>query len=47
MEKYINDFLSGDSRSWTLKHYAIYLTITIMLAISHGFIFGLIRAFIF
>lgn len=46
MNKYIIDFLSGDSRKWSIKHYAIYITITITIAFMHGLTFNLFIRFL-
>lgn len=36
IEKYTKDFFKGDSRKWTLKHWVIYTTITVSLAVYHA-----------
>ena len=46
MNKLIKDFLSGDSSSWTLKHYMVYIPLAMALGIYHSFLIGVIKAII-
>lgn len=46
MNKLIKDFLSGDSSSWTLKHYMVYIPLAMMLGIYHSFLIGVIKTII-
>lgn len=43
MKKYIDDFLSGNSKNWSVKHYMVYIPIAMLLGLYHSFLLHLIR----